>query len=468
LWTTGANVSGRNLVPLPMSLLFERLAGDGMMWVSRVNGGLFTLFHLWFLYYLLLLYALVLGVRWVVTRSDRLATGLRQRADAWLAQVADSPLALTGLVLLTGLLLWPMRLWFGVDLPSWTLIPMPAVLAVYGVCFGLGWLLHRETRLLGRLARYWRWQLPAGLVLSVALFVGYHAAERRGAIQMGTYPTLEASQVLDWPTFFRRLQSAAAVAGPGGAKLAAHVSKAEPVTDSTPAELVHLWGHLAPALREAVLRLTDEAPLDARAGVLQTLGTVLIQPGAFGPDPIPPGPRPPPAVAFAAYASNRAKLERLMDGALAGDLRQLPWFWPAKLAYALTYSLVTWLLLLGTLGFFQERWPGHSPAWRYVADSSYWIYLVHLPVVAALQIWVADWPWPGLVKFGLLNLIAFPVLFASYHYLVRSTFIGQVLNGQRFPFVLRPFQSTPDNRPPSDPSPPATDAGSGARLLSGR
>ena len=44
-----------------------------------------------------------------------------------------------------------------------------------------------------------------------------------------------------------------------------------------------------------------------------------------------------------------------------------------------------------------------------------------------------------MVKFDLLNLIAFTVLFASYHYLVRSTFIGRMLNGQSYPFVDWPF-----------------------------
>jgi hypothetical protein len=29
--------------------------------------------------------------------------------------------------------------------------------------------------------------------------------------------------------------------------------------------------------------------------------------------------------------------------------------------------------------------------------------------------------------------IGFPIMFASYHYLVRSTFIGAVLNGRRYP-----------------------------------
>jgi peptidoglycan/LPS O-acetylase OafA/YrhL len=441
VWTLGGNRSGRNVVEMPLPVLFERLMGDGMMWVSRTNGGLFSLSHLWFLYYLLLLYALVLGARWLLTRSDGVANRLRRRADAWLAGAVKSPGPLVGLVLLTGLLLWPMRLWFGVDLPAWTLIPLPPVLATYAVFFVVGWLLHRQAHLLGQLARHWRWQLPTGLLLSVALFAAYHAMERHGAIQMGTYPTLEVSQVLDWPAFLARLKAAESAS-------------------QVPPELASLWRQVPRPAREAILRLTDDAGLDARAGVLQVLMGVLIHPAALGAEPIAPGPRPPPGVAFPALAANRITLERLMDGALVGDLRQLPWYGPAKLAYSIGYSLVTWLLVVGTLGFFQARCPAHSPAWRYVADSSYWIYLAHLPLVAALQVWLAQAAWPGLIKFALINVIAFPVLFASYHYLVRSTVIGRVLNGQSHPFVAWPFASaanarTSSGRTPGRPSTPA-------------
>jgi hypothetical protein len=42
-----------------------------------------------------------------------------------------------------------------------------------------------------------------------------------------------------------------------------------------------------------------------------------------------------------------------------------------------------------------------------------------------------------------VNAVTFALMFASYHYLVRSTFIGQVLNGRRYPFVAWPFVGTP-------------------------
>jgi hypothetical protein len=51
--------------------------------------------------------------------------------------------------------------------------------------------------------------------------------------------------------------------------------------------------------------------------------------------------------------------------------------------------------------------------------------------VVLLQILVARWPLPWMVKYSLILTVALPALFLSYHYLVRSTFIGAQLNGRR-------------------------------------
>jgi peptidoglycan/LPS O-acetylase OafA/YrhL len=72
-----------------------------------------------------------------------------------------------------------------------------------------------------------------------------------------------------------------------------------------------------------------------------------------------------------------------------------------------------------------------NPARRYIADASYWLYLVHLPLILALQVVVAPlaWPWP--VKFAVILGVAFPLMLASYQLLVRHSFIGAILNGPR-------------------------------------
>ena len=74
---------------------------------------------------------------------------------------------------------------------------------------------------------------------------------------------------------------------------------------------------------------------------------------------------------------------------------------------------------------------GYSATRRYVADASYWLYLVHIPVVMALQVAVSQLPWAWWIKFPLILGVTFPLLFASYHLFVRYSFIGAILNGRR-------------------------------------
>ena len=59
------------------------------------------------------------------------------------------------------------------------------------------------------------------------------------------------------------------------------------------------------------------------------------------------------------------------------------------------------------------------------------MYLVHAPLVLALQTLVMYWPANWMVKFPLILAATFSVLLVSYRHLVRFTFIGAVLNGRR-------------------------------------
>jgi peptidoglycan/LPS O-acetylase OafA/YrhL len=74
---------------------------------------------------------------------------------------------------------------------------------------------------------------------------------------------------------------------------------------------------------------------------------------------------------------------------------------------------------------------GHSALIRYLADASYWIYLAHLPLVTAMQVWVSTGPLHWGLKFPFILLVSLALLLLSYHFLVRSTAIGEVLNGRR-------------------------------------
>jgi glucans biosynthesis protein C len=102
-----------------------------------------------------------------------------------------------------------------------------------------------------------------------------------------------------------------------------------------------------------------------------------------------------------------------------------------KLAYAVLYSLAAWSWAFALIGMSLRFLGDFSPTRRYIADASYWIYLVHLPLIMALQTLVGKLEWSWVLKFPLVLLIAFAILFSSYQLLVRYSFIGIILNGKR-------------------------------------
>ncbi len=98
---------------------------------------------------------------------------------------------------------------------------------------------------------------------------------------------------------------------------------------------------------------------------------------------------------------------------------------------ALIQVLYTWMVTFGLMGMFRALWKRESAWVRYVSDSAYWLYLMHLPFVFFLQELVREWPWPALVKFVFMNVVTVLVGLVTYEYCVRYTWIGLVLNGRR-------------------------------------
>jgi glucans biosynthesis protein C len=102
-----------------------------------------------------------------------------------------------------------------------------------------------------------------------------------------------------------------------------------------------------------------------------------------------------------------------------------------RLVYAACYALAMWNGTFAVIGLAVRFLSGHSPVRRYLADASYWIYLLHLPLVMALQVLVADLAWPWSVKFAFILGTALAILICSYQLLVRNTLIGVWLNNRR-------------------------------------
>ncbi len=288
LWLWGWSISGKlpelGIPPEAQGLpLWKLVLG---FFITGAFLKKFDLTHLWFLYQLLVLYAVMLAIRWAWLHADR--TGAKM---AWLdrrfTRLCCRTAWLWVLPLITIPILLSMHSWV-VDTPKESLVPSLPVTLMYGLCFGIGWMLHRQPDLAREFGRRWVGAMIIGLALCVVL------------------------------------------------------------------------------------------------------GTDLI------------------------------------------PFRQLTRA-QVHLAYATLYAMMMWAFVLGFLGLFTRLCRQPRPWVRYIADSSYWIYIVHIPLVVYLQVLLGRWPviWP--LKYPLILAISFPLLFLSYHYLVRNTWIGVQLNGHRYP-----------------------------------
>lgn len=106
---------------------------------------------------------------------------------------------------------------------------------------------------------------------------------------------------------------------------------------------------------------------------------------------------------------------------------------PKTTAFVVAYALAIWSWTFGLLGAGVRLLHRESPMRRYLADASYWIYIVHLPLVVALQIVAATVSLPWWIEYPAILAIAFPIMLGSYEVLVRYSWLGAILNGRRMP-----------------------------------
>lgn len=109
-----------------------------------------------------------------------------------------------------------------------------------------------------------------------------------------------------------------------------------------------------------------------------------------------------------------------------------------KAATACVYAFAVFASTFALTALALRFLSGYSAVRRYLADASYWIYIVHLPLVMVGQVLMLDapLPWWGKLTGVVLGVMAVSLL--SYELLVRHTFIGKGLNGRRIPWRRRP------------------------------
>jgi glucan biosynthesis protein C len=97
---------------------------------------------------------------------------------------------------------------------------------------------------------------------------------------------------------------------------------------------------------------------------------------------------------------------------------------PSALALAVLGALFAWLVVFGFIGAFLRIFRRSHPAIVYLADSSYWIYLVHMPILGLIQVDLYRVPGHALWKFPVVWVLTLAIGFGSYQTLVRHTAIG--------------------------------------------
>ncbi|MGJ8692730.1 MAG: acyltransferase family protein [Thalassotalea sp.] len=107
-----------------------------------------------------------------------------------------------------------------------------------------------------------------------------------------------------------------------------------------------------------------------------------------------------------------------------------------KAGFKLSYAITMWSLVSVTLGICKFLFSEPNKYVRYVADSAYWLYLIHLPIVVWLQVAFAELPLHWSIKWFGICTMTIVLSIALYDAFVRSTSIGAILNGKKQTRVL--------------------------------
>lgn len=111
-------------------------------------------------------------------------------------------------------------------------------------------------------------------------------------------------------------------------------------------------------------------------------------------------------------------------------------------------STATVCYTFGLIGLFQQAFATHRTWVRWVADSSYWVYIMHLPVVLVVAALMFELPLPADLKFLIVCIVTGALGFATYWAFIRYTFIGTMLNGKR----VRGYVGRPPSSHPTQPT----------------
>jgi glucans biosynthesis protein C len=115
----------------------------------------------------------------------------------------------------------------------------------------------------------------------------------------------------------------------------------------------------------------------------------------------------------------------------------------ARVAYAAAYMIGVWCWVFAAVGAAVRFLSNGNPVTRYLADASYWIYIMHMMTIIFFITLLRPYDWNWVVKFVIIIGGSMLILLISYRYLVRFTWIGAILNGRRHSQTPPPASAAP-------------------------
>jgi glucan biosynthesis protein C len=96
------------------------------------------------------------------------------------------------------------------------------------------------------------------------------------------------------------------------------------------------------------------------------------------------------------------------------------------------HALCTWVLIWFFVGLALRYFDRPTPWALYASQSSYWVFLLHMPVISIMAWLLVPVDVSALVKFTVVAAVTTVVCFTTYHYWVQDSWMGAFLNGKRF------------------------------------
>ncbi|MBT4792502.1 MAG: acyltransferase family protein [Halobacteriovoraceae bacterium] len=94
-------------------------------------------------------------------------------------------------------------------------------------------------------------------------------------------------------------------------------------------------------------------------------------------------------------------------------------------------AIGTWLIIIGAVIYAESIVKKSSLVVNYLVKASYFLYLSHLPVVVAVQLFLYDVDMNWFMKFLTANIVTLILIIPLYHYLIRDKVVDHFLKGKK-------------------------------------